>query len=390
MRQFARFSLAAAVISFAAPVVAQPTYQTIAPFAYMKDITSGQVLYSKGANQRIPPASMGKMMTVYVVFELVKKGEVKLDQKIRVRPETWQQWHGPKAGSTMFLSPNEEVSVEDLLHGIVTLSGNDACVVLAEGLAGTEPAFVEMMNATAKRIGLTGSNFANTNGWPDPNEYVTAHDLAIIGERTINDFPNLYKKFYGKPSFTWGKTLGSGAPITQGNRNPILGRVAGADGLKTGHTEAAGYGFTGSAIQDGRRLVMVVGGLTSMNERIKESVAFMEWGFGAWKTQPLAKAGSVIETAEVHLGDKDSVGLVAPKDYMMSVPRAGGPDLRVKVVYDGPLKAPIAKGQKVAELQVSGAGMPVTKLPLVAAEAVGKAGPFGRLAANFRNLFFGK
>ena len=389
MRQFARLSLAAAVIAVAAPAMAAPTYQTAAPFAYMKDISSGQVLYSKGADQRIPPASMGKMMTVYVVFDLIRKGEVKLDQKVRVRPETWQQWHGPKAGSTMFLSANEEVSVEDLLHGIVTLSGNDACVVLAEGLAGTEPAFVEIMNATAKRIGLTGSNFANTNGWPDPNEYVTAHDLAVIGERTINDFPNLYKKFYGQPSFTWGKTLGSGAPITQGNRNPILGRVAGADGLKTGHTEAAGYGFTGSAIQDGRRLVMVVGGLTSMAERVKESVAFMEWGFGAWKTQPLAKAGSVIETAEVHLGDKDQVGLVAPKDYVMSVPRAGGPELKVKVVYDGPIKAPIAKGQKIAELQVSGAGMPTSKLPLVAAEAVGKAGPFGRLASNFRNLFFG-
>lgn len=389
MRQFARLSFAAALLC-AGPALAQPTHQTVAPFAYMKDLSSGQVLYSKGANERIPPASMGKMMTVYVVFDLIKKGEIKLDKMIRVRPETWQQWHGPKAGSTMFLSPNEEVSVEDLLHGIVTLSGNDACVVLAEGLAGTEPAFVQMMNATAKRIGLTGSNFANTNGWPDPNEYVTAHDLAIIGERTIMDFPNLYKKFYGKPSFTWGKTLGSGAPITQGNRNPILGRVAGADGLKTGHTEAAGYGFTGSAIQDGRRLVMVLGGLTSMNERIKESVAFMEWGFGAWKAQPLARAGSIIETAEVHLGDKDSVGLVAPRDYAVTVPRAGGSEMRVKVVYNGPLKAPIAKGQKVAELEISRAGMPTTKLPLVAAEAVGKAGPFGRLAANFRNLFFGK
>jgi serine-type D-Ala-D-Ala carboxypeptidase (penicillin-binding protein 5/6) len=389
MRQFARLSLAAAFL-FAVPAAAQPTHQTTAPFAYMKDMTTGQVLYSKGADQRIPPASMGKMMTVYVVFDLIKKGEVKLDQKIRVRPETWQKWHGPEAGSTMFLSPDEMVSVEDLLHGIVTLSGNDACVVLAEGIAGTEPAFVEIMNATAKRIGLAGSNFANTNGWPDDNEYVTPRDLAVIGERTIRDFPNLYRKFYGQPSFTWGKTLGSGAPITQGNRNPILGRVAGADGLKTGHTEAAGYGFTGSAAQNGRRLVMVIGGLTSMNERIKESVAFMEWGFGAWKAQPLAKAGTIIEQAEVHLGDKETVGLTAPRDYAMSVPRAGGPEMRVKVVYDGPLKAPIAKGQKVAELQVSRAGMPTTRLPLVAAESVGEAGPFGRLAANFRSLILGK
>jgi serine-type D-Ala-D-Ala carboxypeptidase (penicillin-binding protein 5/6) len=390
MRNLARFSLAAAALAVAAPAAAQPTHQTVAPFAYMKDLTTGQVLYAKGADQRIPPASMGKMMTVYVVFDLIKKGEVKLDQMIRVRPETWEKWHGPKAGSTMFLSPNEMVSVENLLHGIVTLSGNDACVVLGEGLAGTEPAFVEIMNATAKRIGLKGSNFANTNGWPDDNEYVTPRDLSVIAERTIQDFPNLYKKFYGKPSFTWGKTLGSGAPITQGNRNPILGRVAGADGLKTGHTEAAGYGFTGSAAQDGRRLVMVLAGLTSMNERIKESVAFMEWGFGAWKAQPLVRKGSIVDTAEVHLGDKRSVGLTAPRDYAMSVPRAGGPEMRVKVVYDGPLKAPIAKGQQVAELHVSRAGMPTTRLPLVAAEAVGEAGPFGRLASNFRSLILGK
>jgi D-alanyl-D-alanine carboxypeptidase (penicillin-binding protein 5/6) len=389
MRHFARLALAAAVL-VAVPVAAQPTHQTVAPFAYMKDLTTGQVLYSKGADQRMPPASMAKMMTVYVVFDLIKKGEVKLDQMIRVRPETWQKWHGPQAGSTMFLSPDEQVSVENLLHGIVTLSGNDACVVLAEGIAGTEPAFAEMMNAAAKRIGVKNSNFTNSNGWPDPNEYVTARDLAVIGERTIKDFPNLYKKFYGQPSFTWGKTLGSGAPITQGNRNPILGRVAGADGLKTGHTEQAGYGFTGSAAQDGRRLIMVLAGLTSMNERIKESVAFMEWGFGAWKAQPLVKAGSVIEYAEVHMGDKDKVGLTAPRDYAMSVPRAGGPEMRVKVVYDGPIKAPIAKGQKVAELQVSRAGMPTTRLPLVAAEAVGEAGIFGRLASNFRSMIIGE
>jgi len=388
MRKF--LSLASVALLFAVPAAAQPTHTTAAPIAYMKDLTTGQVLYAKGGDERIPPASMGKMMTVYVAFDLIKRGEVKLDQMVRVRPETWQKWHGPQAGSTMFLSPNEMVSVENLLHGIVTLSGNDACVVLAEGLAGTEPAFVEMMNATAKRIGLKGSNFSNTNGWPDPNEYVTARDLTIIGERTIRDFPNLYKKFYGQPSFTWGKTLGSGRPITQGNRNPILGRVAGADGLKTGHTEAAGYGFTGSAEQNGRRLVMVVAGLTSMNERIQESVSFMEWGFNAWKAQPLAKAGQVIESAEVHLGDKEKVGLTAPRDYAVNVPRAGGPEMRVKVVYDGPIKAPIAKGQKVAELHVARAGMPTMRLPLVAAEAVGEAGIFGRLAQNFSALVLGK
>ncbi len=391
MRNYIGLSALALIV--ATPAVAQqaPSYGTVAPIAFMKDLSTGQILYAKGADERIPPASMAKMMTVYVVFDLIKKGEVKLDQMIRVRPETWQKWHGPQAGSTMFLSPNEMVSVENLLHGIVTLSGNDACVVLAEGLAGTEPAFAEIMNATAKRIGVKNSHFTNSNGWPDPAEYVTARDLGIIGERTLQDFPNLYKKFYGQPSFTWGKTLGSGAPITQGNRNPILGRVAGADGLKTGHTEQAGYGFTGSAIQDGRRLVTVLAGLTSMNERIKESVAFMEWGFGAWKSQPLAKAGKVIEQAKVHLGDKETVGLTAPRDYALNVPRGlGSSDMRVKVVYNGPIKAPIAKGQKVADLVVTRPGIPTATFPLVAAEAVGKAGIFGRLAQNFRALVLGQ
>lgn len=389
MRQIA--ALAALLFTAAlGPAAAQPTHNTAAPFAYMKDLSTNTVLYSKNADQRIPPASMAKMMGVYVAFDMIKRGEATLDQKIRVRPETWAKWHGPKAGSTMFLSPNEEVSVRDLLHGIITLSGNDACVVLAEGLAGTEQAYVDIMNRTAQRIGLKNSRFANTNGWPDPNEYVTPHDLALLAERTIKGFPNFYRTFYAQPSFTWGKTLGAGAPITQGNRNPILGRVAGADGLKTGHTEEAGYGFTGSAQQDGRRLVMVLAGLTSMNERIAESVAFMEWGFRAWTAVPLAKQGRVIDRAEVFLGDADSVGLTVAKDARVTIPLAARHDMTVKIVYDGPIRAPIAKGQKIAELVVSGPGMPGARVPLVAAEAVDKAGPFGRITAGFRTLILGR
>ena len=191
----------------AAPVAAQvPSFTTPAVYAYMKDVSSGKVLYSKEAETRIPPASMGKMMSVYVAFEMLKRGDATLGQKIMVRPETWTKWHSQ--GSTMFLSANEQVSVENLLHGIVTLSGNDACVVLAEGLGGTEENYVALMNKAAKKIGLKNSRFANTNGWPDPNEYVTARDLAMIAEATIRDFPDLYKKFYSKDSFTWGKTLG--------------------------------------------------------------------------------------------------------------------------------------------------------------------------------------
>ncbi len=378
-------SLAAAI---AAPVLAAPPpFETAAPVAYLKDMSSGAVLYAKNANQPMPPASQAKMMTVYVVFDMIKKGELKLDQTFTVRPETWQKWHGPEAGSTMFLSPGEQVSLRNLLHGVVTLSGNDACVVLAESVAGTEAAFADIMNRTARQIGVANSVFTNSNGWPDPAEHVTAHDLATIAERTIKDFPDLYREFYGQKEFTWGKTMGAGADITQANRNPILGKVAGADGLKTGHTETAGYGFTGSAEQNGRRLVMVVAGLSSFNDRISQSVAFMEWGFNAWKGVPLAKKGQQLETAEVQLGDKREVALVAPRDLAVTLPRAArNGDIKVSVAYDGPIKAPIQKGQHIADLVIRTPDLPPQRLPLVAAEAVDTAGVFDRVGAGFRSL----
>ena len=357
----------------AAPVAAQvPSFTTPAVYAYMKDVSSGKVLYSKEAETRIPPASMGKMMSVYVAFEMLKRGDATLGQKIMVRPETWTKWHSQ--GSTMFLSANEQVSVENLLHGIVTLSGNDACVVLAEGLGGTEENYVTLMNKAAKKIGLKNSQFANTNGWPDPNEYVTARDLAMIAEATIRDFPDLYKKFYSKDSFTWGKTLGKGEAITQPNRNPLLGKISGADGLKTGHTEEAGYGFTGSANQGGRRLVMVVAGLSSFNERISASVDFMNWGFNAWAAIPVLKAGQVAGQAKVAGGVVPEVAMVAPRDLMVTVPRGQGSDRKSRVLTMANLTAPIAKGQRVGELLVTVPGNPDTRLPLVAGAAVEKAG----------------
>jgi len=366
---------------------AAPPYNSEAPIAYLKDLSSGAVLYDKGGETRMPPASMAKMMTVHVAFRLIQKGDLKLDQKFTVRPETWQQWHGPQAGSTMFLSPGEQVSVENLLHGIVTLSGNDACVVLAEGIAGTEQAFVALMNQEAKRLGLKNSNFGTSNGWPDEGvTYVTAQDLASLAEATIEETPSLYKKFYATRAFTWGKTMG-GADIEQGNRNPILGKVSGADGLKTGHTEEAGYGFTGSAEQEGRRLVMVVAGLTSANQRIAESVRFMDWGFRAWKAQPLFKKGQTVETAEVQLGSATTVPLVAPQDMAVTLPRAASSNISVKVSYTGPIKAPIAKGQKIAQLIISTPDTPPQILPLVAGEDVAEAGIFGRLWNGLKSFF---
>ncbi len=381
--------LSALFLTTALPVqAAAPVFDTPAPVAFMKDLSSGAILYAKNPDMRMPPASMAKIMTVYVAFDLIKKGELKLDALATVRPETWKQWHGPEAGSTMFLSPNEQVSIANLLFGIVTLSGNDACVVLAEHISGTEQAFTALMNRRAKEIGLTNSHFGNSNGWPDNGvTFVTARDLATLAEHTIEEHPKLYKTFYSRPSFTWGKTMGSGQAITQANRDPLLGRVAGADGLKTGHTEEAGYGFTGSADQNGRRLVMVLSGLTGFNQRIEQSVSFMNWGFRAWQSKKLMPKGRKVQVAEVQLGDKREIGLVAPKDLSVSIPAGLGSDLKTRVVYQGPIKAPFKKGDHIADLVVSGPEMAPQKLPLVAEEDVGEAGFFNRMMAGLRWLF---
>ncbi|OYY72367.1 D-alanyl-D-alanine carboxypeptidase family protein [Sphingomonas sp. 28-63-12] len=387
MKSAVALLLATSLIATPALAV-QPPFSTPAPVAYMQDLSSGAILYAKDADRRMPPASLAKIMTVYVAFDMISRGELKLDQTFTVRPETWKKWHGPAAGSTMFLSVNENVSVANLLYGIITLSGNDACVVLAEGISGTEEAFVSRMNEQAKKIGLNNSHFGTSNGWPDGGvTYITARDLAKLASATIQNFPTLYKQFYSKTDFTWGKTMGSGAAITQANRDPLLGRVAGADGLKTGHTEEAGYGFTGSAEQNGRRLVMVVAGLTSFNQRISESVRFMEWGFRAWQAKPIVKAGRVVESAEVQGGAASRVNLVAPHDLTATLPGGAVPDLKLSVVYEGPIKAPFKKGQHIADLVVRSPGMAPQYLPLVAETDVAEAGFFGRAWAGFLSLF---
>ncbi len=380
---------AVALLAVPAPA-AVPQFDTPAPVAYLVDLSSDAVLFQREADRRMPPASMAKIMTVQVAFDLIKAGKLKLSDEFTVSPETWQKWHGPAAGSTMFLSVNEKVSVDNLLKGIVTLSGNDACVVLAEGIAGTEQAFVEQMNRTAKRLGLSNSHFGTSNGWPDNGvTYTTARDLAKLAKATITEHPDLYKRFYSLHEFTWGKTLGSGQAITQANRDPLLGKVAGADGLKTGHTDEAGYGFTGSAVQNGRRLIMVMAGFNTYNERATQSVSFMNWGFRAWQAKPIVSAGREVERAEVQLGSSSSVGLVAPRNLTITLPGGGilSPDLKGKVVYDGPIKAPIKKGQHIADLVIETPDMGPQRLPLVAAEDVGEAGFFGRAWAGLTGLF---
>ncbi|MBB5687311.1 D-alanyl-D-alanine carboxypeptidase family protein [Sphingobium boeckii] len=378
-------SLLAIALSLPASAAAPP-YTSAAPIAYMEDLSSGAVLYDKGADTKMPPASMAKMMTVMVVFDLIQSGKLKLDQKFQVRPETWRKWHGPEAGSTMFLETGEMVSVDDLLQGVVTLSGNDACVVLAEGIAGTEEAFVARMNARAKELGLKNSNFGTSNGWPDEGRsYVTARDLVKLAKATIETHPKLYKQYYARPNFV--RTLSDGKVIDQANRDPLLGRIPGADGLKTGHTEEAGYGFTGSAVQNNRRIVMVVAGLDSFNGRIEESVKFIDWGFKAWSSMPIVAAGKRVQTAEVQLGSDGEVGLIAPRDIAVTLPTGASANMKVSVVYNGPIKAPIKKGDHIADIVVTTPDTPPQTMPLVAENDVAEAGFFGRAWAGLLSIF---
>ncbi len=383
MNRFALASLPLIAVTTAA--LAAPIYESSAPIAYMTDLSSGAVLFEKDADRQIPPASMAKMMTVYVAFDQIKRGKIELDQSVDIQRSTWEKWKGQ--GSTMFLMPDDKPTIKDLLHGVITLSGNDASVVLSETIGGTEENFADIMTKTAKRIGMKNSRFGNSTGWPDEGKtLVTARDLGILGARLSNDFPELYKSFFGLKEFTWGKT-NSGQPITQPNRNPLLGKIKGADGLKTGHTEEAGFGFTGSVEQDGRRIVSVLAGLDSSGNRISESVRFMNWGFNAWEPKKLFAKGTKLQTAEVQLGDSSSVGLIAAKDLFVTLPKGSNPKISTVVRYNGPIRAPIAEGQEIAKLVITTSETGEQIVPLVASEAVDEAGFFNRVWAGLKSLF---
>lgn len=379
----------AALLAVPAGAVAPP-FETPATVAYMVDLSSGAVLYAKDPDRRMPPASMAKMMTTHVAFDLIGRGELSPDKICTVRAETWRRWHGDAAGSTMFLRAGEQVSVRNLLRGIVIASGNDAAVTLAECISGTEAAFVALMNRQSRAMGLANSHWGNPVGWPDGGiTYTTARDLAALAVSTIRDYPALYREYYPVPALTWGTTLGTNQPITQPNRNPLLGRVAGADGLKTGHTAEAGYGFTGSAERGGRRIVMVVAGIADPGgyaRRGEESVRFMEWGFNAWQTRPLFRQGQRVGEAQVQLGGVSNVGLIAPRNLAVTYPAGMGQNLRARIVYQGPVRAPIAQGQHIAHLVVTTDGMPPQTMPLVAETAVAEAGFFGRIWFGLKSL----
>lgn len=357
---------------------ARPQYESAAPIAYMVDMASGAVLLDKRSRQKIPPASMAKMMTAYVAFDLIAKGKLNPEKKFTVRPEVWKAWNN--TGSTMYLKPGEQVRVADLLHGVVTLSGNDAAIALAEGIAGNEAAFVVRMNATAKSLGMKDSHFGTANGWPDEGRTLTtAHDLALLGARTIQDFPALYRQYYGRPEFRWNN-------VTQPNRNPLLGKIAGADGLKTGHTDDAGFCFAGTAEQKGRRIMLVVAGLTSMSARAEESIAMLRWGFEAWRARPLFRMGRVVGHIPVQLGTETRVDAIAPRNLALALPAGQTPRYKLVVRYRGPIQAPLEKGTEVAQLVAKFSDGSEQAMPLLAAKSIAETGFFGRVLNGLTSL----
>lgn len=345
--------------------------QISAPIALLVDINGGRVLFERQSHRRFVPASLTKIMTSYVAFELIKAGKLRLDQQFRMSPDAFRKWH--RVGSTMFLAQDSMTSVADLIEGIVTVSANDGCVVLAEGAAGSVSAFTAMMNAEARKLGLKDTHYNTPNGWMDEGEtYVSAADLAALSSALITRHPDLYARFYGHERLAF-------RGIEQPNHNPLYGHVAGADGVKTGFTNEAGYGLVGSAVRGGRRLMMVVGGYDNGKVRAKESRDFLEWGFAAFEAHPLFASGAKVAEARVQGGEARSVGLVTPHPLALTLPRGAGANYTLAVRYKGPLRAPIAKGDEVASLVVRVPGAGETRLPLVAAEAVPEAGMLARL-----------
>lgn len=350
--------------------------ETQAREAILIDLTTGTVLLNKNADEPMPPASMSKIMTAYLVFDRLKDGRLSLDDKLRVSEKAWR-----KGGSKMFVEVGEEVRIEDLLRGIIVQSGNDACIVVAEGLAGSEEAFAEEMTRRAVELGMTGSTFRNATGWPDPEHRMTARDLATLAASLIENHSDYYH-FYSETEFTW-------AGIRQGNRNPLLYKDVGADGLKTGHTEEAGYGLTASAERDGRRLVLVVNGLPSIKARSDESERLLQWGFREFDNYVLFRPDEVVEDVPVWLGANDYVPLVTPEGLTVTLSRAARNGMEVKVVYDSPVPAPIRAGDQIAMLEVTTPEGPPIQTPLLAGQDVERLGPFGRIVSGVKFLVFG-
>ncbi|GBQ65695.1 D-alanyl-D-alanine carboxypeptidase family protein [Komagataeibacter swingsii] len=363
----------------AAPVAAEPAIpsspansligpiDTIARWACIVDYTTGAVLLEKAADERMPPSSLTKMMTAYVVFGMLRAGRLTLEQTLPVSEKAWRM-----QGSKMFVPLNGSVAVSDLIQGMVIQSGNDACIVLAEGIAGSEDQFVSMMNAQAAQLGMTNSHFLNATGWPMDGHYMSARDVATIAMHLIHDFPEYYH-FFSERSFTYNR-------IAQENRNALVVRGV-ADGLKTGHTDAGGFGLCASAERGGNRVVMAINGLPSSNARANEGERLFEWSFVNFENATLIRNGAVVDNAPVWLGQAPTVPLVATRDVTLTLPHGWQNRVHVSVDYRSPVPAPVTAGQALGEMVIANTGLAEIRIPLVAGAAVPRLGLMGRASA---------
>ncbi len=364
-------TLLAILLASVMMAVPAEAFETRAKSAFVVDMTTGTVLLNKNADEPLPPASMSKLMTLYVTFEAVRDGRLSLDEKLPVSEHAMSL-----GGSTMFLDTTDRVSVIDLIRGIIVMSGNDACVVLAEALSpnGTERGFADFMTRRGQQMGLSNSVFRNASGWPEAGHVMSMRDLALLTRRLIEDFPEYY------PMFAETEFLFDGrAPQNTTNRNPVLTLDIGADGLKTGHTRESGYSFTGSAKQGDRRIIWVISGLETAQERARESESIVNWAFRQFTQKDIVRAGTELARADVWMGSANDVGLTVAEDLTTLIPVMSSADLKAEIVYDGPLRSPIRKGDPVATMIFASEGLPEMSVPLVAMEDVDHGGVFSRL-----------
>jgi len=371
--------LAAACLSFILSLaLPAQAFETKATAAYVIDQTTGTVLLTKDADTPLPPASMSKLMTLYMAFEALESGRLELDQKLPVSADASRY-----GGSTLFLQTGERVTVEELIRGIIVLSGNDACVVIAEALSGTEARFARDMTTRAQQLGMTNSTFMNSNGWPKPGHRMSMRDLGLLATRLINDFPQFYPMF-SEEEFMFDQKEAS----NRFNRNPLLKLNIGADGLKTGHTSEAGYGLVGSAKQGGRRVIFVISGLQSAAARARESEAIVNWAFRQFSQRDMGKAGTQIAQVPVALGAAQTVALELKEDLSLLAPvaTAAGDLVSAEAIFKGPFQAPVTKGEEMGELIVTREGLPEVRVPLVASDSVAPGGFMVKLTAAAQHL----
>src|SRR2546430_12977681 len=352
-----------------------------APTAILIEASSGSVLFEKNADELRAPSSMMKLMTAEVVFNAIKRGEIKPTDEYRVSENAWRKGGAPAGGSTMFAAIHSKISVSDLLRGAIIQSGNDACMVLAEGIAGNERAFAEIMTKRARELGLTRSTFANSNGLPDPGNKMTVRELAMLARHIIQTYPEMYKLF-GEKEFTWNK-------IRQQNRNPLLNSLEGADGLKTGYTKEGGYGMVGSAVQNGIRLIVVVNGLEDPDDRASEAKKMLEWGFRNFEVRTLIAADQTVGYAKVFGGESRSVKLTSPEPIKVMVPKNGNEKLIARIIYNGPVRAPIQSGQPVGIVRVWRGASIAMEQTVYAAESIGTGSTIRRAMDGASELVIG-